>query len=101
MRSLGTPFLIVALIGPNGFAESGSLCIAPVFVDAKPLIVPGLDCEADKISLKIDTQVMAWPIKESVKLSDLDLTTRHRVMVFCDHKPQQSFAFRFSQFKTH
>jgi hypothetical protein len=102
MRSIWTPLLIVALINLNCFAESesGSLCIAPAFFDPKNASFPGLYCEAEKFSLKIDTQVMAWPIKESVKLAGLDLNTRHRVIVLCDHKPQQSFTFRFSEFKT-
>ena len=99
MLSIWTRLLIVALVIPNCSAEEfGSLCIAPVFLDAKNLIAPGLGCDADKLSLKIDAQVMAWPLK-SVK-SDLNLTTHHRVMVLCEHKPQQSFIFRFSEFKT-
>jgi len=59
-----------------------------------------LFCDAENFSLKIDAQVMAWPIKESIKLAGLDLNTRHRVIVLCNHKPQQSFSFRFSEFQT-
>jgi hypothetical protein len=29
----------------------------------------------------------------------LDISARHRVVVYCDKKPQQSFSFRFSEFK--
>ena len=91
--------MIVALIIPNCFAEeSGSLRIAPAIVDAKRMGDPGLYCKAEKYSLKIDAKVMAWPLKEGVKLSGLDLKTFHRVIVLCDHTPQQSFAFRFSQY---
>jgi hypothetical protein len=51
--------------------------------------------------MKIDSQQpMAWPIKENVKIEALDVTVTHRVVVFCDGKPQQSFKFRFSEFKT-
>src|SRR5437016_4859124 len=101
MRSTWTPFLIFILIA-NCFAESesGSLCIAPALLDAKNASAPGLYCEAEKFSVKIDAQVMAWPLKESVKLPGLDLNIRHRVIVLCDHKPQQSFTFSFSEFKT-
>ena len=92
---------MVGLIIPNCFAqEFGSVCIAPAIVDATRLGDPALYCEAGKYSLKIDGQVMAWPLKESVKLPGLDLKTRHRVIVFCDHKPQQSFTFRFSDFES-
>src|SRR5260370_1639369 len=99
MRPMWTPFLIVALINPNCFAESesGSLCIAPARFDPKNSSAPGLYCEAEKFSSKIEAQVMAWPVKESVKLAGLDLNPR---IVLCDHKPQQSFTFRFSEFKT-
>jgi hypothetical protein len=99
MLSIWTRLLIVALIIPSCFAEeSGSLCIAPAIFDPKNASAPGLYCEAQKFSLKIDAQVMAWPLKESVKLPGLDLKTRHRVIVFCDQKPQQSFTFRFSEY---
>jgi hypothetical protein len=102
MRSIWTPFLIVLLTNLNCFAESdsGSLCIAPARFDPKDGSAPGLYCEAEQFSLKIDKQVMAWPIKESVKLDGLDVNTSHRVIVLCNHKPQQSFTFRFSEFKT-
>src|SRR5258708_32824539 len=75
MRPMWTPFLIVALINPNCFAESesGSLCIAPARFDPKNASAPGLYCEAEQFSLKIDGQVMALPVKESVKLAGLDL----------------------------
>jgi hypothetical protein len=99
MLLIWTRLLIVALIIPNCFAEeSGSLCIAPAIVDAKRIGDPGLYCEAEKYSLKVDAQVVAWPLKEGVKLSGLDLKTFHRVIVLCDHRPQQSFTFRFSEY---
>src|SRR5260370_28668074 len=79
MRSIWTPFLIVALIYPNCFAESesGSLCIAPARFDPKNASAPGLYCEAEQFSLKIDGQVMAWPVKESLKLAGLGLNSPH------------------------
>jgi hypothetical protein len=101
MLSIWPRLLIVALIIPSGFAEeSGSLCIAPAIFSPKNTSSPGLFCEAEKFSLKIDAQGRAWPLKESVQLAGLDSSSRHRVIVLCDHKPQQSFTFRFSQFKT-
>src|SRR5260370_28989070 len=101
MLSIWTRLLIVALIISNCFAEeSGSLCIAPAIVDATRMGDPALYCEAGKYSLKIDGQVMVWPLRESIKIPGLDLKTRHRVIVFSDHKPQQSFTFRFSEFES-
>ena len=102
MRLIWTLLLIVALIDLNcpAQSETGSLCIAPARFDPKNASAPGLYCKAEKFSLKIDAQVMAWPIKESVGIGGLDLNSRHKVIVMCDHKPQQSFTFRFSEFKT-
>jgi hypothetical protein len=76
MRSIWTPLLIVALIHLNGLAQSetGSVCIAPARFDLKNASAPGLYCEAEKFSLKIDAQVIDWPIKESVGLEGLDLS---------------------------
>jgi hypothetical protein len=103
---LGWTFLTaVVLLPTNAFAENetGSVCIAPMLWESQTgnfrLSAPGLYCESAQISLKIDEQVIPSPIKESVKLTGLDLSSRHRVIVFCDHKPQQSFTFRFSDFK--
>ena len=107
MRSAWTLFLIVALsLHCLAEADSGSLCIAPARFDPKSRVdpkdgsAPLFYCEPEKLSSKIDAQVMAWPLKESAKITGLDLNTRHTVIVLCDHKPQQSFTFRFSQFKT-
>jgi hypothetical protein len=91
-------------MNPTCFADSesgsGSLCIAPARFDPKNASAPGLYCDAEKFSLKIDAQATAWPLKVSVKLTGLDLSTRHRAIVYCDHKSQQSFSFRFSEYRT-
>jgi hypothetical protein len=51
--------------------------------------------------MKINTQqALPWPINKSVKIEILDPIARHRVVVLCNGKPQQSFTFRFSEFKT-
>lgn len=104
MRSWALVILILLLLGPSISAETeeGSICIATV--PAKATLTagtPDLFCESENLSLRIDSQeAMPWPIKESVLITGLDVTTRHRVVVFCGGKPQQSFFFRFSQFKT-
>jgi hypothetical protein len=99
----GVILLVVSLLSPAfaGQSESRSLCVAPV--PEKPSPVTGLldICDSAKLSLRIDAQQpIAWPIKESRRIDVLDLTTIHRVVVACDGKPQQSFKFRFSNFKT-
>jgi hypothetical protein len=94
-------FLLVIAWGISAYsAESGSLCIAPALFDPKNVSAPGLYCEPEKFSVKIDAQLRDWPLKESLKVTGLDLNTRHRVTVLCDHKPQQSFTFRFSEYKS-
>ncbi len=81
--------------------DTGSVCVAPARFDPKNASAPGLYCEAEKFSLKVDDgQRVAWPLKDSMKLDGLDTEARHRVVVFCGNKPQQSFSFRFSEFKT-
>ena len=95
--------MILALVNSASSAgpSLGSVCIAPVPEKPDPRSAPGLFCDSEKLSLRIDkTQAMAWPVKESIKIAGLGTTTRHRVAVFCDGKPQQSFTFRFSEFKT-
>jgi hypothetical protein len=78
----------------------GSVCIAPISWKALAYSAPGLYCDADKVSLKLDEQIVPSPVKESFKIASLDPTVRHRVVVFCAGKPRQSFTFRFSEFKT-
>jgi len=92
-------------------AGSGSVCIAPVL--EKPILgsAPGLFCESQKLSLRIDThETVPWPvipelhenyqIGNGLKIDALGTATRHRVVVFCNGKPQQSFTFRFSDFES-
>ena len=104
MKTKGIVLLIVVLLCSAFSAESelGSVCVAPVPEEPTPYSgPPGLLCESEKLSLRVDTlQPVPWPIKESVKIDGLDLTARHRVVIYCDGKPQQSFRFHFSEFKT-
>ena len=83
-------------------SEQGSVCVAPVPVEPPSTAgTPELFCHSGNLSLKIDKQqAVSWPHKESLKLESLDITQRHRVTILCDGKPQPSFGFRFSNFKT-
>ena len=83
-------------------AQGGSVCVAPVPKKPTPYAAtPGFFCPSEKLALRIDTlQERSWPINESVKIDGLGVTIGHRVVIFCDGKPQQSFKFRFSDYKT-
>lgn len=104
MRISGVVTLAAILLSSAFPAESetGSVCIAPVPEKPTPFSAPPLSvCDSSKLSVKIDAQEpIAWPIKESMKIDGLDVTTTHRVLVSCNGKPQQSFKFRFSEFQT-
>jgi hypothetical protein len=104
MRTIELAFLFL-LVHPyqtvSAESQSGSVCIAPVLKKSIQASAPGLFCESEILSLKIDTrQAMPWPILNCIRIGALDTTARHRVVVFCGDKPQQSFTFRFSKFKT-
>ena len=79
---------------------SGSLCVAPVAEKLIPMAAAGLICASEKLSFSIDSKPKkTWPIKESIKFDGLDLSASHSVVIFCDDKAQQSFKFRYSDFK--
>ena len=103
-RAVGI-FLIV-LLYHSAFPlqdATGSICMAPVPEPAGSLRVAGPEsvvCAPDKYAVKIDSRkLIPWPVKTSATITGLDLTGRHRVVVFCDNKPSQAFNFRFSEFK--
>jgi len=51
--------------------------------------------------VRIDArQTIPWALRTSVKIEALDTGSRHRVVVFCHGKAQQSFTFRFSDYAT-
>jgi hypothetical protein len=93
-------FLVAILMHTGVCAESESVCVAPMSWKPTPYSAPGLYCDSEKVSLRIDTRVVPPPIDKSAKITALDPTARHRVVVLCDGEPQQSSAFRFSDFKT-
>src|ERR1700681_2483225 len=106
IRAVRSAIIAAALLsgmlsGQTREPASRSVCIAPVLKVPDGRSAPGLFCESAKLSLKIDTQqTMPWPKENGVKAENLDPVVRHRVVVFCNGKPQQSFTFRFSDFKT-
>jgi hypothetical protein len=80
---------------------SGSLCVAPRGQQPPATAgTPELMCKSGNLSVRIDARsAMAWPKDESSRIDGLSLAGQHRVVVSCDAKPQQSFKFRFSQYK--
>src|SRR5882724_2372552 len=82
-------------------SETGSICVAPISKDwPETAGTPDLACNPTKLSARIDTQKsFAWPLRKNVIIDGLDLSARHRIVVYCDEKPQQSFSFRFSESK--
>jgi len=94
-------FFAVLCSALSADTPQGSLCIPPV--PQKPILMsaPGLNCVSEKLSFKIDSMPdRPWPMKESISTSDLDLGLRHGIVIMCDGKAQQSFRFRYSEYKT-
>src|SRR6516225_6891945 len=78
-------------------SQSGSICVAPLSKDwPETAGTLGLSCSPNKLSVKIDSQkTVVWPTGKSVLVEGLDLRARHRVVVYCGEKAQQSFQFSF------
>src|SRR5690242_13870959 len=95
-------FLIAPALADK--SQQGVICVAPFdFQSADPRLDPveGLRCTSGKLSLKVDAhKAIPWPSKESIRMDGFDFNQRHRVVVLCDNKPQQSFSFRFSELKS-
>lgn len=99
------------LLSQTAEPELGSVCVAPLEKELGRGSAPGLFCESEKFSLQIDSEPAAAfqrnseqngkrRVGKSLKVDGLDTTARHRVVIYCNGKPQQSFSFRFSEFKT-
>ena len=103
LRSVANAILATLLWSSALAADSqhGLICIAPILKEPPTTSAPYLECPPGKFSLKLDDrQPIPWSSKSSIKIDDLDLATRHRMAVFCNGKPHQSFRFRFSEFKS-
>lgn len=103
MRCLAALSIAIMLWPANAVgANSGTICIAPLYKDTGPIrrSASGLFCESQNWSVKIDGRPrMTWSTDKSVRVDGLDTAALHRIVVFCNGKPQQSFKFRFSEFK--
>jgi hypothetical protein len=91
---------LLLAIAPYLHARSGTVCVAPSPGETPQRCAPGL-CGSGELSFKIDGRpVQSWPKIDSLKLDGLDASQRHRVVIYRAKKPQQSFVFRFSDFKS-
>src|SRR5207244_8360138 len=75
--------------GAYGQPETRSICVAPMprsSIEIKERCAPGL-CGKGKLSLRIDRQpVRSWPTSQSIKITELNATARHRVVIYEDGK---------------
>jgi hypothetical protein len=79
---------------------AGTLCVAPAVMDPDrgPMVN---DCASRNFSFRIDDGPKTpWSKTSSVHIERLDLTTKHRVTVYCGGKRHQSFVFRFTDYKS-
>ena len=86
----------------HGQSEKRSLCVAPNSAETPQRCggAPGL-CASGELSLRIDhSSVQGWPKSKSMRIDGLSSTGRHRVVIYRARKAQQSFTFRFSEFKS-
>ncbi len=81
-------------------SAKGSVCVAPLPSWPPETSAPDVpQCGSGNFSIKIDDRApVDWPQKESAKLDPLDMSPRHRVIILCDKRPNQSFTFRFSAY---
>jgi hypothetical protein len=77
-----------------------SLCVAPNRAEPPQRCAPGL-CGSGELSLKVDNRpVVHWPKKECIEIAGLDGRKRHKIIIYRAGRAQQSFGFRFSEYKS-
>jgi hypothetical protein len=102
MRLALISLISLVLLSSVSFAqsESGAVCVAPNAALKPERCAPGL-CRGGELSLRLDKgRVIEWPKEKSLEIPNLALETRHRVTIYRAGKPQQSFTFKFSRFKS-
>jgi len=84
----------------HGQAQNEMVCVAPSLAETPQRCAPGF-CASGDLSFKVDRRpVKGWPKTESLKIDDLNAGESHRVVIYRAKKAQQSFTFRFSDFKS-
>jgi hypothetical protein len=94
--------LALAILAQSQSPARGSLCVAPVAqLPPATAATPDLFCDSGKLSLKVDDRTpQPWPRTKGITIDDLDFRARHKIVVQCDGKPQQSFRFTFSELES-
>jgi hypothetical protein len=96
--------IVGAAVAPPALAQSatGFVCVAPRPKQPPTTSSPDIPpCPSNNLAIKVDDkEAVEWSRTESLALSPLDPTRRHRVTIQCDGKPQQSFTFRFSEYQS-
>ena len=83
-----------------GQSPVGSMCVAPNAAERPQRCAPGL-CGSGELAFRLDHRdILSWPKDQSLRVADLDPQERHRVTIYRAGKPQQSFTFRFSEYKS-
>lgn len=82
-------------------SSSGSIRIAPFKDSQEKMASPGLFCDSGNRSYRIDSlKAVPWPKGAEETVTGLDVSQAHRITISCNGKPQQSFRFRFLDYKT-
>lgn len=80
---------------------SGSICVFPNPSEPPARISPGGDYNPATLMVKVDKkEALHWPHKNRLLIDGLDVSVRHRMVLYSDNKLIQSFWFRFSEYKT-
>jgi hypothetical protein len=98
MRTVTTALLFLTLYCPFVHAQTarGTVCVGPISPEMPTFALPGGIYSPTTLSVRIDKrQPIIGPHKDCIKISNLDLTKRHLVVVSSDGKPIQSLWFRF------
>ena len=104
MRPIQEAITVLALLASTlhlSAQDAGStVCVAPSAAEKPQTCAPGL-CASGPLSVKIDRRsIIEWPKAESLRIDQLQRNERHRVIIYRAGKPQQSFTFRFSTYKS-
>jgi hypothetical protein len=85
----------------SGQSPRGVLRIAPISNQAATTCAPGL-CGSAPLSFRIDSGAMqAWPKDHPLVFEETSIDEPHRATVYRAEKAQQSFFFRFSDYRSH
>jgi hypothetical protein len=102
MKSIAVLLFAVLFRPAFGADTHGSVCVAPT-PQGPPRTVgsPELFCRSGRVSFKIDSQpaiLFSHGVSKAIEV--LDVAQKHRVLILCDGKPQQSFTFHFATFQS-